>query len=209
MLKITPYMGPLVIIVSIAGLWQPLLGYFMLLVFTAIFLIAPFRGRWFCGNLCPRGSFMDFWVGKISGKKKIPKFLKSYWIRVPLFLFMMVFMGYRLINTHGIINQVGMVLVIMCLTTSAIALLLGVTIAPRTWCTFCPMGTLQSIIGVNKYPLQVDMDKCIKCYKCEKVCPMYLNIVEITHNPDCIKCGRCIDVCPKDALSFGKSTRSS
>ena len=48
------------------------------------------------------------------------------------------------------------------------------------------------------------MEKCIKCHKCEKVCPMYLNIVEITHNPDCIKCGRCIDVCPKDALSFKK-----
>ena len=74
MLKITPYMGPLVIIVSIAGLWYPLLGYFMLLVFGAIFLIAPFRGRWFCGNLCPRGSFMDFWVGKVSEKRKIPFF---------------------------------------------------------------------------------------------------------------------------------------
>jgi polyferredoxin len=209
MLKITPYMGPLVIIVSIAGLWQPLLGYFMLLVFAAIFLIAPFRGRWFCGNLCPRGSFMDFWVGKVSEKRKIPKFLKSYFIRFPLFMLMLVFMGYRLMNTHGIVNQIGMVLVIMCLVTSSIAVILGVTIAPRTWCTFCPMGTLQSIVGVNKYPLVMDIEKCIKCHKCEKICPMHLNIVDMTHNPDCIKCGRCIDICPKDALSFKKSAKDA
>jgi len=69
MLKITPYLGILVLIVSIGGLWYPALGYFMLLVFAAIFLSSPFRGRWFCGNLCPRGSLVDFWVSKISKKK--------------------------------------------------------------------------------------------------------------------------------------------
>lgn len=195
-------MGPLVVIVSIAGLWYPLLGYFMLLVFGAIFLIAPFRGRWFCGNLCPRGSFNDFWVGKITRKNRIPKFLRTYRVRIPLFILMMVFMGYRLFNTHGLVNQIGMVFVIMCLVTTSIALFAGTAFSPRTWCTFCPMGTVQNIIGGDKYQLQVDKSKCIDCNKCEKICPMQLEVHTADKKPDCIKCGRCVTACPTHALEF-------
>ena len=68
MLKITPYLGIIVMIVSFGGIFYPKLGYFLLLVFASLMVIAPFRGRWFCGNLCPRGSFVDFWLGPISRK---------------------------------------------------------------------------------------------------------------------------------------------
>ncbi len=202
MLKITPYLGILVLIVSIAGLWFPLLGYFLLLVFATLLITSIFRGRWFCGNLCPRGSFNDFWVGKITRNKKIPSFLKSYWVRIPLFMLMMGFMGYRLLSTQGLINQIGMVFVIMCLVTTTIALFAGASVSPRTWCTFCPMGTVQNIIGGNKYQLQVDDSKCIDCNKCEKSCPMQLEVHTNNEKPDCIKCGRCITACPTKALAF-------
>jgi len=201
-LKITPYLGILVIIVSIAGLWFPLLGYFLLLVFATLMVTSYFRGRWFCGNLCPRGSFNDFWVGKITRNKKIPAILRSYWIRIPLFLMMMVFMGYRLLNTHGLINQIGMVFVVMCLVTTSIALITGASISPRTWCTFCPMGTVQNLIGGSKYQLKVDDVKCVNCNKCEKSCPMQLEVHNNSKKPDCIKCGRCITACPTKALTF-------
>lgn len=202
MLKITPYLGILVVIVSIAGLWYPVLGYFMLLVFGTLLAISPFRGRWFCGNLCPRGSFNDFWVGKISQNKKIPHVLRSFWIRVPIFLVMMGFMGYRLLQTQGLFNQIGMIFVIMCLTTTTIAILLGLSINPRTWCTFCPMGTLQHILGKDRYQVKLDAEKCINCKKCDKVCPMQLDVRNSLSKRDCIKCGRCVEVCPKAALAF-------
>ncbi|WMW22703.1 4Fe-4S binding protein [Methanolobus mangrovi] len=202
MLKITPHLGILVIIVSIAGLWFPLLGYFLMLVFATLLVTSYFRGRWFCGNLCPRGSFNDFWVGKITRNKKIPAILRSYWIRIPLFLLMMGFMGYRLLSTQGLINQIGMVFVIMCLVTTTIALVTGASISPRTWCTFCPMGTVQNIIGGSKYQLKVDDSKCINCNKCEKSCPMQLEVHNNSKKPDCIKCGRCITACPTKALAF-------
>jgi Polyferredoxin len=201
-LKITPHLGILVIIVSIAGLWFPLLGYFLMLVFATLLVTSYFRGRWFCGNLCPRGSFNDFWVGKITRNKKIPAILRSYWIRIPLFLLMMGFMGYRLLSTQGLINQIGMVFVIMCLVTTTIALVTGASISPRTWCTFCPMGTVQNIIGGSKYQLKVDDSKCITCKKCDKVCPMQLEVHNNSKKPDCIKCGRCITACPTKALAF-------
>ncbi len=205
MLKITPYLGALVLIVSIGGLWYPALGYFMLLIFAAIFLSSPFRGRWFCGNLCPRGSLVDFWVSKISKKKKIPASLRSMWVRLPIFFLLMGFMGYRIVNIIGALNtfeKIGMVFVTMCLVTTAIAVLLGSYLSPRAWCSFCPMGTAQRLLGGKRHQLKLAKEKCINCKKCEKICPMQLKICENKTKSDCIKCGRCVAVCPKDALQF-------
>jgi polyferredoxin len=205
LLKITPYLGILVLIVSIGGLWYPVLGYFMLLVFAAIFLISPFRGRWFCGNLCPRGSFVDFWVSKVSRKKKIPATLRSLWIRLPIFVLLMGFMGYRIASIIGSLNtfeKIGMVFVMKCLVTTTIATLLGSYLSPRTWCSFCPMGTAQRLLGGKRYPLKLAKEKCINCKKCENICPMQLRIRQDDAKLDCIKCGRCVNACPKDALKF-------
>ena len=202
MLKITPYLGILVLIVSVLGIWEPKLGYFLLVVFAALLLISPFRGRWFCGNLCPRGSFNDFWLGKVSFKKKIPKFFRNKWLRLVVFITMMGFMIFRVIQTKGVVDKVGMVFVTICIVTTLIAILFGIFISPRTWCSFCPMGTVQKCFGGKRYQLKVDNSKCIDCGLCKKVCPMQLNVNEILHKPDCIKCGRCVKVCPKQALSF-------
>ncbi|HZX45077.1 MAG TPA: 4Fe-4S binding protein [Candidatus Nanoarchaeia archaeon] len=91
MLKITSYLGVLVLIISIGGFFEPKLGYFLLMVFATLMIISPFRGRWFCGNLCPRGSFND-WLSKISIKKKIPAFFRSMGFRVPVLASLMGFM---------------------------------------------------------------------------------------------------------------------
>jgi polyferredoxin len=195
----------MVLIVSIGGLWYPALGYFMLLVFAAILLISPFRGRWFCGNLCPRGSFVDFWVSKVSRKKKIPATLRSLWVRLPIFVLLMGFMGYRIASIIGRLNtfeKIGMVFVTMCLVTTAISTLLGSYLSPRTWCSFCPMGTAQRLLGGKRYPLKLAKEKCINCKKCENICPMQLRIRQDDAKLDCIKCGRCVSACPKDALKF-------
>ena len=200
--RITPYLGIIVLIVSIGGIFYPKLGYILMLVFATLLVIAPFRGRWFCGNLCPRGSFVDFWLAPLSGRLRIPPFLRSMWIRVPIFIALMGFMIYRLLGTQGIVDRIGMVFVTLCIVTTSIAVLFGVFLAPRTWCTFCPMGTLQRTLGRGRYLLTIDRERCIDCKRCRKVCPMQLPVNEIQDLPDCIKCGRCIQACPKDALSF-------
>lgn len=202
MLKITPYLGIIVLIISIAGIFYPKLGYFLLLVFATLIIIAPFRGRWFCGNLCPRGSFVDFWLAPISRKVKIPSFLHSMWFRVPVFVALIGFMVFRIIRTQGIVDKVGMVFVTLCILTTSASIIFGVLFAPRAWCSFCPMGTMQRALGGGKYQLKVDKELCVECGKCQKVCPMQLPVNEILDKPDCIKCARCIEACPKDALSF-------
>jgi ferredoxin-type protein NapH len=202
MLKITPYLGIMVLIVSIGGIFYPKLGYFLLLVFASLMIIAPFRGRWFCGNLCPRGSFVDFWLAPMSQKLKIPPLFRSMWLRIPIFIALMGFMIFRIIQTEGAVDKIGMVFVTLCILTTSIAILLGAIIAHRTWCSFCPMGTMQRAVGGKKYQLKVDREKCIDCGKCQKVCPMQLPVNEILDKPDCIKCARCVEACPKRALSF-------
>jgi ferredoxin-type protein NapH len=202
MLWITPYLGIIVIIVSVGGIFYPKLGYFLLVVFASLTIIAPFRGRWFCGNLCPRGSFNDFWLGPLSRRARIPAVFQSMMIRIPIFIALMGFMVARVLATGGAVDKLGMVFVTMCILTTAAAILFGISIAPRAWCTFCPMGTLQRSLGRDRYQLKVDMERCIDCGLCQKVCPMQLPVNEILEKPDCIKCGRCVEACPKEALSF-------
>ncbi len=205
MLKITPYLGFLVVIVSIGGLWYPILGYFMVLVMGTLFITSIFRGRWFCGNLCPRGIYFDYGIINISKKRKNPNILSSMWVRLPGFTLLMVLMTYRISVTfaaHNTFELIGTILVSMCLVTTIIGTMLGGYFNTRSWCIVCPMGTMQRIIGGNKYRLKMAHESCVDCKLCEKVCPMELEVRDIGNNPDCIKCGRCVEKCPNDSLSF-------
>src|SRR3990170_1324732 len=40
-------------------------------------LLSPVLGRFWCGWLCPRGTFLEYVIEKISNKSKIPVFLRS------------------------------------------------------------------------------------------------------------------------------------
>ncbi len=200
MLSFTPYLGFLVVFVSVLGLWFPLLGFFLPVVFATLMLTGVLWGRWFCGNLCPRGSFNDFWLSKVSRKRRIPKVARSLLVRVPILALMMGFMFWRIAETDGIAEKVGMVFVSMCVITTSLAVFFGVMYSPRTWCSFCPMGTLQRFLGGSKRRIVFDKAGCISCGVCHKVCPMQLSVNKITHDPDCIKCGRCVGACPVGAL---------
>ena len=202
MLKITPYLGIIVLLVSIGGLWYPKLGYVVALVFLSILAISPFRGRWFCGNLCLWGSFNDFWVGKISRHLQIPRSFSSMAVRVPIFIAMIGFNISRIIATEGAVDKLGMVFVTMSILTASFSILFGAAYSPRAWCTLCPMGTLQRLLGRGRYPLKLDSEICIDCGICQKVCPMQLDLKVAGGDPDCIKCGRCVEACPRRALRF-------
>lgn len=187
---------------SVGGIFYPMLGYFLLLVFATLTVTGILRGRWFCGNLCPRGSFNDFWLSKVSRNRRIPPFFRSMRVRVPVFAALMGFMVFRIVQTEGVIEKAGMVFVTMCILTTAAAIFMGVLFSPRAWCSFCPMGSLQRFLGGGKRPILFDPKKCVNCGVCEKACPMHLSVAKIAADPDCIKCGRCVRACPVGALGF-------
>ena len=55
-------------------------------------------------------------------------------------------------------------------------------------------------------------DSCIFCGKCNKSCPMGIDVMSktkcgIVDNSECIQCGACVDNCPKNILSYGMIER--
>ncbi|MFC1736815.1 4Fe-4S binding protein [Candidatus Hydrogenedentota bacterium] len=101
----------------------------------------------------------------------------------------------------------GRVFWVMCVVTTGTGVILGILIHQRSWCAFCPMGTMQSALGGKKSLLQIDTEQCIECGKCEKVCPIDLAIIVhkesgVMTDPDCLKCPECIAACPQEALSW-------
>jgi ferredoxin-type protein NapH len=65
-----------------AGWFLPLIGYFIPLCMLMGIGIASFRGRSWCDWLCPRGSFLDALLKKVSRNKKIPQVFRSTPLRL-------------------------------------------------------------------------------------------------------------------------------
>lgn len=189
--------------------WKyPLLGFVVPVAMLAGMLGGVMRGRYVCGNLCPRGSFFDTFFAKFGPSRPIPEKLFGMKFRWLVTAALMSFMTYRLAQNLGSLEHWGLVFWQMCLVTTAAALLLGVVYRPRTWCTVCPVGTLANAAGGGKMQLTV-ADSCRSCKLCETSCPMGYAISDFKtdgfmQNRDCLQCETCVHVCPVAALTLQK-----
>ncbi|MFC2095707.1 4Fe-4S binding protein [Candidatus Bipolaricaulota bacterium] len=193
------------------GWWFPWLGFSVPLVMLTGIVGSLFNGRYVCGNLCPRGAFYDRVMAPFSRKRPIPQWLRSKTLRWTLFAVLMGFMVFRILQNPLDLMHWGRVFWMMCVVTTAIGIPLAIFLRPRTWCSFCPIGTVQSAIGGHKRQLRINGDLCRSCTLCERACPMDLSIVEskdagIVSEVDCLRCSECAAVCPVAALSFSKTT---
>ena len=195
-----------IVILTIGLGWKfPLIGLTVPVVMLTGIIGGFFRGRWVCGNVCPRGGFFDRYMALISGDKQIPEFFRGMVFRWTLFAALMGFMGFRLMQNPSDINHWGSTFWMMCVVTTAVGVVLAIFVHPRTWCSFCPIGTVQNAVGGAKDPLLIDSAMCRECGICEGACPAGLEIVKYKahgklKDRDCIKCSECIDVCPCKAL---------
>lgn len=171
-------------------------------------VISFFAGRFWCGNLCPRGNFFDRVMRKIAAKREVPGLFKSMPFRLAVFAFMMTMFAMGIRKNWGNLAGIGFVFYRMIVVTTLVGIVFSFIWNERAWCSFCPMGSAAALISrLRKHPkvLKVN-DKCISCGKCGKVCPSRLHpgrykggaIEEI----DCLRCGKCAEVCPKNAVSF-------
>jgi polyferredoxin len=189
----------------------PPLGVAALVCMLAPVVIAFGRGRMWCGNFCPRGSFYDNLLAKISWKKEIPQVFKSLWLKTSLLILIMAAFAIQMVFAWGSIAAVGMVFVRMILITTAIAVILGVVFTQRAWCLICPMGTMAYLVTKHaafdskiKY-VTFNKEKCTDCKTCSKACPIEIDVLshkkkgKVT-NADCLKCNICVDKCPKKSI---------
>ena len=194
------------------GLFDARIALLAIICMVAPIIVSLFKGRFWCGNLCPRGIFYDNVVSKFSNKRKVPKFLKSYYFRAIVFVGMMTMFGLGIKQNLGNLYGIGMVFYRMIVVTTIIGIVLSLFYNHRTWCNFCPMGSVASIISKfkkSKKVLQVS-SSCVSCKMCEKKCPLgivpYEYKGDILSHPDCIQCGQCVSVCPKNAVGYDKIT---
>ena len=191
--------------VIILGFIIPWMGFVIFGCMIMSLLLSLYKGRFWCGNICPRGIFLDIAISKISFNKKIPKVFKSNILKVIMIIILMTIMGLNIYLSHGDMKEIGEKLVYILFATTLLAILLGV-INPRTWCSICPMGYLSGIIGRRIRPLHIFPHQCIDCNICAKKCKMnikpnkYKKYYTIS-DTDCIKCGVCKEVCPKRAIA--------
>ena len=120
-------------------------------VIAAICMVAPiivsiYKGRFWCGNLCPRGNFYDNVVSKFSNKRKVPNFLKSYYFRAVVLIFMMTMFTLGIKKNLGDLYGIGMVFYRIIVVTTIIGIVLSLFYNHGTWCHFCTMGNIASVI---------------------------------------------------------------
>jgi len=79
----------------------------------------------------------------------------------------------------------------------------------RPFCQYlCPLGAIYG--WFNRFSLvQVrwEADKYISCMNCQKACPVNLKPEQISVSPECIKCGKCETVCPADCIHFRQNKK--
>ena len=191
-----------------AGWVLPLIGYFIPLCMLLGIGVAVFRGRTWCNWLCPRGSFADALLKKVSPGRKIPEAFRSFPLRIGVITFLMVMLVYQIVRLWPDPYAIGGFFVLLLSVTTGVGLLLGLSLHQRTWCYVCPIGTMSSWVGAKRRPLATTRERCTTCKLCAQVCPMQLAPHEMKdadrmlHQGDCLKCELCVESCPKGALSF-------
>lgn len=206
----------ILLIFLVIGFFFPVIGFLALVCMIAPVALSVFRGRYWCGNFCPRGQFYDKVISRISKNRKIPLFLRHKAFRGFMVAFIFTMFGVQMYFAWGDWSAMGRVFWNIIFVTTIVGVVLGVVYSPRAWCTFCPMGTLSAVVAPRKpkYTFKAIhvADNCVLCKRCEKVCPMQLKPYEAKgseagmQDADCIKCGVCITKCPKKAMEM-KSTK--
>ena len=208
--KIKQFLMAIIFLIILIGGWQyPLLGYFIPLCMLLGISIGFLKGRKWCDWFCPRGSFFDTFIKPVSQKKEIPKLFKGLPLRIGILSFLMLMMTLQIIKRWPNPYKIGMFFVILLTVTTILGIILALIFHQRTWCCFCPIGSMANWVGRNRYPLKIDSKLCTECKLCYKVCPIQVAPLrfkkldlETVKDGDCLKCGLCVLSCPKEALKL-------
>jgi polyferredoxin len=190
----------------IGGWFYYPLGYFLLVCMLGAMGIGMIKGRYWCDWICPRGSFFDMLLKRISPRRDVPSFFRHPAFRSGWLIFLMIMLAIQLPPVWGDFYKMGKPFVMILTVTTVVGTIFGIMYHERIWCMFCPMGTMANWLGRGRMVLKVD-EACTNCGTCEKVCRMQINPgsyreAGLVAHGDCLKCSYCVESCPQKALSF-------
>lgn len=200
--------GTLFLVLLVTGWFYSLVGYFIPLCMVAGVGLAIVRGRKWCNWMCPRGSFADTYMKIISPGRTIPRWLRGWPVRAGVLAFLMLMLTFQIIRLWPDPYAIGRFFVVLLTITTVVGVFMALFLHQRAWCSICPIGSLSSWVGKDRYQLKMDRNACIDCNLCAKTCPMQLAPNELKKGEkmafrgDCLKCGLCVKACPKGAVSF-------
>lgn len=203
-------LGGIFLPILVMGYFFPWIGLSILACMLAGLAVAFTKGRKWCDWYCPRGSFLDAYLSRISPQRKLPTWFYSYRFRLAFITLLFTFLTFNIVRAYPSPSAIGFAFVKTLTVTTVLSFLLAFFFRARGWCVVCPVGTFSGLLGGKKMPLRVDFGKCLNCTNCERVCPMGLvpykdKAKGVLQSKDCIKCGTCVRNCPSGALSFPKS----
>ena len=193
--------------------------FFFLITLLSFNLASPFTtrltilgllllvGPYYCGWVCIFGTIQDLIYDKLGKfipyKLTIPHQYNRYllWLRY-ITLFTTIALVTSTLYARGTFYKVLLGKnVPLTLILIMVVFMLLCLITPRPFCRyFCVEGARYSAIGLARiFTITRNPDTCISCGKCNKVCPMGINVAETQsmYVPHCISCGNCISNCPK------------
>lgn len=193
---------------QIEGFWY----YLLLGVFEAAvihYLVAKilgplFFGRGWCGYACWTGMVLDLLPYKVP---KEPR-KKIGYIRYITFTISLIFVvSLFIFKVPSLEDIMFYAFIIGNIIYYALGVFLAVLLKDnRAFCKYiCPVTVfLKPASYFSVMRIKCDKEKCISCHKCQRNCPMNVDMTDNSrkrkNGTECILCMQCMENCPKKAL---------
>jgi len=86
----------IIIAYIILGWFFPVIGLLAIICMIGPVVTSIFKGRWWCGHVCPRGNMYDRLLSKNSPHRTIPKFVRTFGFRLFMVFFIFGMFGIQL-----------------------------------------------------------------------------------------------------------------
>lgn len=207
-------------------------------VLGLVLLFGLILGRLICGFLCPfgwiQGLLNKIPVKKLKIPKKIDKPMR--YLKYVILIVFVIALPVLLVDAFGlgapwfckwicpagtleggiplVLGNEGLRNMTGFLFGWKLFLLIATIIASiliyRPFCKYaCPLGAFYALLNkIAILRMRLDRESCVSCGKCERICPMQVEVLKDINSAECIRCGRCVSACPTGAieLTAGKIT---